>query len=295
MSKGTATNRDNRPSEEATSVLMHLVPALEETLAGKLLGIYLYGSLALGGFDRHSDLDVLVVPHEPVTDDLFPALQDMHTRIAQIDSWCATQLEVIYIHPTALRRYDPVDSRQPYLGRGPGERLQWVNFGPEWVVQRYLLRERGVTLLGPSPKSLVDPVGAEEMREAMRLLLDGRLAGFRRDASGIKTRGYQSYLVLAVCRVLRTLEYGDVLSKAEAAEWGKTALDSGWRPLIERAWLSRQSPDGPPDPNDLAQTQDLIGYARERTAQLSKASDSHLAERPGAQRTKVPTFFVGGG
>ena len=250
---------------EVDLVLAAMVPGLADLLAGDLIGIYIYGSLAYGGFDLHSDVDVLVVPREPIPVELFPALQVLHTRVAALPVWCATQLEVTYIHLSALRRYDPADCCHPYLGRNPGAHLKLVSFGPEWVVQRCLLRERGIILLGPNPRTLIDPVTPDDLRHAMRLLLDGRLAGLVQDPSGIDTRGYQSYCVLTVCRVLRTIQYGDVLSKPAAAAWAKTSLDPRWTPLIERAILSRQSPHGPPDPDEVRQTLAFIGYALERS------------------------------
>ena len=249
----------------ANVVLEALSSELPAVLGSRLAGVYLYGSLVYGGFDEHSDVDVLVVTRRDVPDRLMPELQAMHERIAKLESWCATQLEVSYLPLHALRHYDPADGTHPYLDRGPGQHIQRTRFGPDWVIQRSILRARSLRLYGPDPRELIDPVSPGDLRVAMRALLNGRLAALVGDPSEIDTRGYQSYFVLTVCRVLYTLEHGSVLSKPAAAEWGKATLDPRWGALIEHAIRGRQSPDGPPDPDELAATLAFIGYALERS------------------------------
>jgi hypothetical protein len=40
-------------------------------------------------------------------------------------------------------------------------------------------------------------------------------------------RGYQSYIVLSLCRVLATLHFGTVVSKLVAARWAQDTLGNG--------------------------------------------------------------------
>ena len=246
---------------EVNAVLDVLCAGLRQALGEELVGVYLSGSLANGGFDRSSDVDVLVVTRQAVPDRLLPLLQRMHTRLAAGDCWCATQLEVSYIPVAALRRHDPLNNIHPHLDRGPGQELHLMHHDSDWVVQRFVLRERGIVLSGPNPRSLIDPVSANDLRLAMQPVLHGWLAGLVRDPARIESRGYQSYIVLTVCRVLYTLQHGDTLSKAAAAQWAKETLDEHWKPLIERAWLGRQTPDGLPDPDEINETLTFIGYA----------------------------------
>jgi len=94
-------------------------------------------------------VDVVVVTTDRIPDDTFAALQRMHARIAAIGLWCATQLEVSYTPRRAVHRYDPVDALHPRLDRGKEETFQMGRHDDaDWVVQRYLIRERGLALLG---------------------------------------------------------------------------------------------------------------------------------------------------
>ncbi len=74
-----------------------------------------------------------------------------------------------------------------------------------WVVQRSVLRERGMTLAGPAPQTLIDPVSPDDLRQAMLAVLYGWAAQILDDPAQIKNRGGQTYTVLSLCRILYTL------------------------------------------------------------------------------------------
>jgi predicted nucleotidyltransferase len=154
------------PHPEVNELLDALTNGVRGVLGDQLVGAYLFGSATTGDFDRESDVDVVVVTADMITDETFAALREMHARIATTDSWCATQLEVSYIPRRAIRRYDPADTLHPRLDRGKEEKLHMMRHDSDWVVQRRLIREHGVTLLGPAPAMLIDPVSPDDLRRA---------------------------------------------------------------------------------------------------------------------------------
>lgn len=251
------------PHAEVNELLDSLTQRLREILGSQLVAAYLFGSATRGDFDRESDVDVVVVTADSLTDDLFSELHAMHGQIARNDSWCATELEISYIPRKAMRRYAPPEVLHPRLDRGKNEILHIMSHDADWVVQRHLIREHGTVLLGPAPQTVIDPVSADEMREAMRELIEEWLAPLIENPPHVRTRGYQSFLVLSTCRILYTLRHGDVVSKRSAALWGEEALDSRWTRLIKGAWIGRQNPDETPRPEDLTQTWSFIRYALE--------------------------------
>ena len=132
-----------------------------------------------------------------------------------------------------------------------------------WAVHRWVLRERGITLLGPDPKTLIDPVSPQELRAAMRVLLHGWGAHFLEHPELLAGRGYQSYVVLSLSRLLYTLQSGEVVSKFAAAGWAKESLGEKWSGLIERAWTGRHHADLPAEVWDVVLTLDFIRHAFE--------------------------------
>ena len=246
---------------EVAELLDALTDGLGEIMGDQLVGAYLFGSATTDDFDRESDVDVVVVTADEISDEAFAALKAMHARIAAIDSWCATQLEVSYIPRRAIRRYDPSDALHPRLDRGTGEALRLMQHGADWVVQRHLIRERGVALVGSPASTFIDAISPDDMRRAMRELWQQWLAPLVENPPHVRTRGYQSFIVLSVCRILYTLEHGDVLSKRAAASWGEQTLDARWAPLIRGAWTGRQNHAAAPLPEDLNETWRFIRYA----------------------------------
>ncbi len=92
---------------EVNELLNRLHTRIQAILGSHFIGMYLYGSLTYDAFDRHSDVDYVVVTDTELSEALFSRLQDMHTDIARMDCWCATQLEGSYIPRQALLQYEP--------------------------------------------------------------------------------------------------------------------------------------------------------------------------------------------
>jgi len=170
-------------------------------------------------------------------------LQTMHDRIATIDSWYADQVEGSYISRQALRRHDPARALHPNIERGPGERLKMAYHDTAWLVHRWILRERGVTLTGPAPETLIDPIAPHELQAAMVEPAQKWAASILDTPAQLGGRPSQTYVVLTLCRMLYTLHTGAVATKPAAARWALATLEARWAPLIERAWEGRHSAD----------------------------------------------------
>jgi len=108
---------------DVNEILHLLLINVKEILRDQFVGMYLFGSLANGGIDKDSDIDILFVTREEVTEEMFSKLDEMHKKISDTDSPWATQLEVSYIPKNALSRYDPANNHHPHLDRGMGETL----------------------------------------------------------------------------------------------------------------------------------------------------------------------------
>jgi predicted nucleotidyltransferase len=254
------------PYPDVNEILDALLANAQKILAEQLIGMYLFGSLANGDFDQHSDVDVLIVTDGVISEDRFHLLKVMHEGFQEIDSPWATQLEVSYFPLKAIRRYEPKQDHHPHLDRGLGEQLHVMAHETDWIVQRHILRERGITVVGPEPKTFIDFVSGNDLQSAMLPILFQWYAKKLEQPNPFGTRGYQSYVVLSICRILYTLQTGEVVSKPVAARWAEEALDQRWAPLIDRALIGRQTPDLDPDPFDVRKTFDLIRYALGRAA-----------------------------
>src|SRR5689334_19293619 len=156
------------PYPDVNEILDVLLCHVKDILQDQFVGMYLFGSLANGDFDEHSDIDVLIVTNAEIMNDKFVVLKQMHEQIQKTNSPWSFQLEVSYIPTDALRRYDPNNNQHPHLDRGTQEELHIMQHDSDWVIQRHILYELGITLVGPDPKTLIDFVSADELRKAMQ-------------------------------------------------------------------------------------------------------------------------------
>ncbi len=259
---------------EVNAVLLDLLEGVQRILDGHLMGMYLEGSLANGDFDEDSDIDFVVVTDEEIEENTFAALYALHERTNLLDTQGSINLEGSYISQDALRRFDPKQSKHPNIERGSGERLKMVAHGESWNIHRFILRERGITILGPALKTWIDPISPDDLRQAMLPALDDWAAHILHHPDEIVRQGYQSYTVLSLCRILYTLEFGDVVSKRKAADWFRETQDRKWHALIDQAWVGRHNPQLPATPEEINQTLDLIRYTLERGEEFRALSRS---------------------
>lgn len=253
------------PYPQVNALLHELLTGVQRIFGTHLVGMYLDGSLASGDFDRDSDVDFVVVTDDEITDDQFLALRALHEHIAALDVWCATELEGTYLSQAALRRYDPARALHPNIQRDKNARLEWVQHDDDWIVHLDILQRRGLTVVGPAPVSLIDPVSPDALRRAMLKRLNGWARHILDDPAIINGRGYQSYTVLSLCRILYTLEFGTVVSKPVAARWAQETFGARWAPLIERTWASRHNPSQPAASADMSETLNFIRFTLERS------------------------------
>lgn len=248
----------NLPPEIA-ALVADAVAGAAAVLGERLVGAYLAGSLATGGFDEHSDVDLIVVTSTDVSDAEFAALAGLHDRLLAEGGYWATQLEASYVPAGALRRFDPAWNVHPHVDRGDGEqRLEWARHDEDWLVQRRMLATSALAVAGPPPATLVDPVSADDLRAAMRATVDGWWAPRAAERRPMPHRGEQSYTVLTLCRVAHTLATGEVAGKRRAADAAPAIVGEQWRPLIRHALAGRATPREPADPKMVAATYDLM-------------------------------------
>lgn len=250
------------PYAEVNAILMVILTGAQAVLGDRFSGMYLYGSLAGGDFDpQHSDIDFVVVTAGELTGDQVAALAAMHDRIADSGLVCADRIEGAYIPREALRRYDPDRAEYPHLGVGERLRVEWHDSAE--VIQRHVLRERGVVIAGPAPHTLIDAVSTDDMRRAVLNILRGWWAPVLEDPVRLDGHGYQPYAVLTMCRMHYTLCHGSIVSKPAAARWALAALDARWTGLIKRA-LAHEPASG-----DVGETVELIRFTLEHALSVS--------------------------
>lgn len=254
------------PYPELNSVLQELVESVRTVLGSKFVGAYLQGSFAVGDFDLHSDVDFIMVTAEELSDQEVQGLQGVHERIYCLDNPWAKHLEGSYFPREVLQCSAQSGGPLWYLDHGSRSLIQSNHCNT--VLVRWVVRENGITLAGPSPALLVDPIPVETLRKEMLATMNGWGQEILSNPEPYNNRFYQGFIVLSYCRMLHDLHRGFPGSKLAGAEWAKANLDPSWQGLVDRAWNTRPDPAVSSreraDPKDFKATLEFVNYCRDK-------------------------------
>jgi Aminoglycoside adenylyltransferase, C-terminal domain len=255
------------PYPELNSVLQDLVESVQTVLGIKFVGAHLQGSFAVGDFDLHCDVDFIMVTEEELSEEEVHGLQGVHERIYGLDSPWAQHLEGSYFPREVLRDSAQSGGQLWYLDDGSRSLLQSEHCNT--VLVRWVVREHGITLAGPAPALLVDPIPVETLREHIMATMHDWGQEILSHPDPFNTRFYQGYIVLNYCRMLHDLHRGFPGSKLAGAQWAKANLDPSWQGLIDRAWNGRPDPAvssrESADPQDFKAALEFLHYCRNKT------------------------------
>lgn len=215
---------------EIETLLNYLQSNLQVTLKNKLVGIYLYGSLIWGDFDYNSsDIDLLVVTETDITEREFSKLNDLHLDlIEKFENW-NDRIEIAYVSIETLKTFKTQMGRIAIIS--PGEPFNIKDGGIDWLINYYLIRDKSVTLLGQSPRSIIGDISKNEFLFAVK---NQAREWYDWVTHTKESRPYQAYAVLTICRAFYVMNNGEQVSKKQAANWAQKKYPE-WATLIENA------------------------------------------------------------
>lgn len=237
------TKIPNHPYPELREVLNLFVAEIAAELGKNLVGIYLVGSIASGDFDADSDVDFLVLTNTELTEVDMKPLQDIQIKIHDMDCYPAKHLEGSYISIADLNDWNTVGIKKLYYFDNGSTTYEQSTHDNQWHV-RWILRERGITLVGPKPETILQSIPSEELSNEIKTAMLQIMKFFEDEINGpltfFNSRFGQSFTVLTYCRMLHTLQTGTVQSKKAGMQWAKQVVDPKWVKLIDQAWHERE-------------------------------------------------------
>jgi hypothetical protein len=233
---------DERPTgfPDLNEVLQELTVRAAEALGANFVGAYLVGSFAVGDADEHSDVDFLIPTEGTITATQEARIRAIHAEFPERDVGWARHLEGSYPPRNDLRTLAALGRAWLYVDNGATEMERSTHCNRAHV--RWSLRERGIVLAGPDPRTLVDPVTAQDLR--MGALDDAAIyqGWLQESPDDLQDAWTQPYVVVTFCRILNTLDTGHISSKRQALLWGLDNLDPEWADLIQLALDDRPDP-----------------------------------------------------
>ena len=223
---------------EADKIIIELEKAIQQKLGVRLGGLYIFGSLVGGDFDMQtSDMDLLAMVETDVTEPELVQLRDMHEAFALSYPEWENRIEVDYVSKDAMRNFKT--STHQIVRISPGEPLHYRDdMGMQWLMDWHMVQEQGVTVTGPKPQEFIPHIEQQEYMDSIKNIMPS----FADAVSNAKNRGYQSYIILSLCRNLYALKFGYQTSKPAGGKWAAQEYPD-WTHLIENALKWKGSSD----------------------------------------------------
>ena len=190
------------------------------------------------------------------------ALRDLHEEIPGWPGYWARNLEGSYAPRGDLETLAALGRPWLFVDRGTRE-MEWSSHCNVEEV-RWVLANRPHALVGPDPRELCCEVPAPVLQAAMRTKIQNLLDDVRSWAP-FDIIWTQRYVVETACRMLYTLEHGEVITKPGALDWAAEALPAEWRDLVRQVRADRLVQwDAPPPPGAIERAVAFVEYVQAR-------------------------------
>lgn len=218
---------------EINELLDDLLAQMQTVLGQQLVGVYLYGSLVWGDFDRESsDIDLVVATASDINAQEFSSLDTMQLGFVGKHPYWDGRIEIAYVSTATLQTFKSHTYKLAVIS--PGEPFHIKESDPGWLMNWYMVQEQGRTLFGPAPATLIDPISKQAFIQTVKQHAD-RWGEWVHES---RSRPSQAYAILTMCRALYTCTHGVQVSKRQAAEWAAEELPE-WSNLINSAIVWR--------------------------------------------------------
>lgn len=215
----------NAPAK-VREIVFALRDGLQNTLGDKLLGLYLYGSLAYDCFNSEmSDIDFVAVLYEPPTFREAHELSQLHECLG-CDSEYGKRIEGTYMTEKQVRSDDYPPGFLFYVEGKEFVKAKAGQGEQDFPMHRQHLHESGLRIIGYEPRKLFLPVPWKILKCSLQQELPYIKEQFEKRPI---------YAVLNLCRIVRAYETYKLSSKRQGGEWGLQNFSAEFYEVIQTA------------------------------------------------------------
>ncbi|KTD57870.1 aminoglycoside nucleotidyltransferase ANT9 [Legionella shakespearei] len=220
----------NNPDVQQINECLDLVT---KVLGDNLLSVYLYGSALVGGLQKYSDIDLLVVTYHATT---LSEKNELTQHLLQISGLYMKStkrpIEMTVIEKGAVNPWYYPPRFDFQYGEWLRASFEMGEIEPQndempdlaLIITQVLLKSQ--TLYGEKPEKILAPVPYADFIKAMLQDLDRLAADIKDDTRNV---------LLTLARIWNTLETNTIRSKPDAADWVIERLPEIHQDVMSRA------------------------------------------------------------
>lgn len=222
-------------SEAVNEQIVEVTDLIKEVFGEDALGLYLYGSILLGGLQKYSDIDLLAITQQPTTSEqrqkLIKSLLAISATYPPTGERRSIELTVVVQSELKPWSYPPhMDfqygdwMREDFEGGKIDLSGNTANADIAIIATQVLLA--GESLIGPSASALIDNVPYKDFMAATASEIQDLLPELKDDTRNV---------LLTLARIWHTLDTDAISSKQVVARWALTKLPQEYQPVFEHA------------------------------------------------------------
>ncbi|WJE52338.1 DUF4111 domain-containing protein [Bacillus cereus] len=214
---------------EVKSLMEQYVTGLQDIFVNeKLIGVYVYGSIALGAFHLEtSDVDFVTVTREAVSEAQKLQISELHKKLSK--TTLGKRMDGMYIPFADLGKFN--EEMQQYVYCADGK----INIG-HWDVNAvtwWTLKHRGITITGKEASELPFEVPWSEVVETMKYNVKQYWSEKVSRPYLFLIEEWVESAVVTMGRILYTLEQKTIVSKDEGLQYMLKSSNDKWKPLLQ--------------------------------------------------------------
>ncbi len=212
---------------------LQVAEAIEDLFENQIIGIYLYGSAILGGLHINSDVDILVIVNQDLTE---AKRNELTKRLMLLSGKIGCKnlnrpLEVTIINQDDIIPWQFPPKCEFMYGEWLREQMEAGDipqacYDPDVAILLWQARSHSLSLKGPEAIEVIEPISMNDIQKAIRCSLPNLIAGVKGDERNV---------LLTLARMWFTIATGEICSKDMAAEWVIPRLPQNLAVLLEIA------------------------------------------------------------
>ncbi len=225
---------------EVQQLMEQYIVGLQEIFSDeKIVGVYVYGSIALGAFHiETSDVDFVTVINDSVNEAEKLQIIDLHRKLG--DSTLGKRMDGMYIPLADVGKYNDEMNEYVYCAEGKANIGYWDINAVTW----WTLKNEGITVIGREAEDLPFQVKWDDVVNTMKYNVEHYWSEKANRPYLFFIEEWIESAVVTMGRILYTLEHKTIVSKDKGLQYLLERSAKEWEPLLKEVERMKQNPNG---------------------------------------------------
>ncbi|HHT7189649.1 TPA: nucleotidyltransferase domain-containing protein [Bacillus cereus] len=225
---------------EVQQLMEQYIVGLQEIFSDeKIVGVYVYGSIALGAFHiETSDVDFVTVINDSVNEAEKLQIIDLHRKLG--DSTLGKRMDGMYIPLADVGKYNDEMNEYVYCAEGKANIGYWDINAVTW----WTLKNEGITVIGREAEDLPFQVKWDDVVNTMKYNVEHYWSEKANRPYLFFIEEWVESAVVTMGRILYTLEHKTIVSKDKGLQYLLERSAKEWELLLKEVERMKQNPNG---------------------------------------------------